>query len=164
MCYSITQVLYDFLHNNRIMTEVAQEMGRNSSTLSAELRPNHTRAKLGADELLPLFKAIRVIGYGDQLDGILHEFMMHARGDNVNGVTDSDFIPLTLQVNHSVGLLSSVAERVSKSTDEKELVHASSILRAEALPVLVRMGTIIDSRLDKIRANRTLGGLRIFVW
>ena len=97
-------------------------------------------------------------------NGILHEFMMHARGDNVNGVGDKDFIPLTLQVNHSVGMLSNVAERVSKSTDEKELIHASSILRAEALPVLVRMGTIIDSRLDRIRANKTLGGLRVFVW
>jgi hypothetical protein len=163
MSYSITQVLYDFLSQNRIMSEVARDMDTVISTLSAELRPTNSHAKLGADELVPIFNSIRNIGYGDKLEGILHEFYMHARGDRVNGVTDIDFVPLTLQVNHSVGMLSQVAERVSRTSSEKELVRASAILRAEALPVLVRMGTIIDSRLEKIRAKRSLGRLRVFV-
>lgn len=163
MSYSITQVLYNFLRQNRIMADVARELDRSLATLSAELRPTNTHAKLGADELVPIFEAIRAIGWGDRLEGIITEFFLHARGDKgVNSVSETDFVPMIMQMNSTLGLVSRVAERVATSTNEKELVSTAALLRAQLLPTVVRMGTIVDMRLARLRSER-FGPLRVFV-
>jgi hypothetical protein len=154
MSYSIAQVLYDWMHEKRIVLPIAREMGINPSTLAAELRQQRTQAKLGADELIPLFNAIRRIGYGSELKGILHQFVAEMEGREVADLPDQDLIPHVLRLNRSLGILADCAARISTISDEAELARIYTMLRTEVLPVILKMESTVASRIKDIRKSK----------
>jgi hypothetical protein len=154
MSASIAERLYDWIHERRIMSALAQEMGVKESTLSAELRPNQSSAKLGADSLVPLCQAIRNIGYGKELDGILHEFIMDLRGTNPLSIPDKDLVPHVIIMARGLGVLSSCAAKIPRMNNEAELVQLCTILRTELLPVIMQMDATIDARLRVLRKGK----------
>jgi hypothetical protein len=154
MAFSITQALYDWMHERRIVSAVAREMGINENTLSAELRSHRSQAKLGADELIPLFEAIRRIGYGQELDGILHQFCAALHDGTVVELDDGDMVPHVLKLTKSLGILSDCAARIPLTTDEDELARVSIMLRTEVLPVILKMEDMVSTRLKYLRERR----------
>jgi hypothetical protein len=154
MAFSVTEALYDWMHKRRIVCAVAREMGINETTLSAELRSRRSQAKLGADQLIPLFQAIRRIGYGRELDGILHQFYAALRGEEGNTLPDSDLVPHVLKLTCSLGILSDCAARIPQTTDEDELARLSTMLRTEVLPVILNMDSLLSSRLKHLLERR----------
>lgn len=154
MDYSITRVLYDWMHEKRIVTLVAQEMGMKDCTLSAKLRPSNPQAKLSADELVQLFSAVRQVGYGKELSGILHEFVRACQGTVEFEADGTDMIPHVLELVRGLGLLSDVAGRIATISDEEELIKLSTMIRTEILPVVLRMESLVDARLEKLRGHR----------
>jgi hypothetical protein len=154
MSYSITQVLYDWMHEKRIVALVAREMGMIDSTLSAKLRPSNPQAKLSADELVPLFDAIRREGYEKELEGVLHEFIQALRDPGSLLESDEPMVPLVLSLARGLGALSECAGRIASTTDEGELVKMCTMLRTEVLPVVLRMEALVDSRLKKVRKGQ----------
>ena len=154
MSYSITQVLYDWMHEKRIVTLVAKEMGVKDSTLSAKLRPSNPQAKLTADELVPLFEAFRRVGYGKESEGVLYEFIQALQNRDAHLENDETMIPLVLSLAKRLGMLSECAGKIDTINDDGELVRLCTMLRTEVLPVILRMEAIVDARLKKIRSGR----------
>jgi hypothetical protein len=155
MAFSITQALYDWMHERRIVSSVAREMGMNENTLSAELRSHRSQAKLGADELIPLFEAIRRIGYGRELDGIIHQFCAALHNGTPDEDNDGDLVPHVLTLTKSLGILSECAARIPQSVDESELARVSIMLRTEVLPVILKMEDMVSARVKDLRSRRT---------
>jgi hypothetical protein len=148
--YSITEVLHDWMLSRRIITDVAREMGMNSSTLAAKLRPNAIQSHLNADELLPLFKAARKAGYGKELDGILHHFMREAEGaESVKPSSTSLLTQVRSLITNSAMLFDS-ADRISKMKDPKEIRALRTMVSTEMLPVMLQVDSLLDRRLTKI--------------
>lgn len=153
MTYSITRVLHQWMCKRRIIKVVAQAMGKSDITLAAELRPSSRQAKLGADELVPLFQAVRQVGYGRELDGILYHFMRALQGSELAIRTDPNMVSHVLSLVTSLGTLSACASNIATSTDEAELERLGLKLRTEVLPVVLRMEALVYSRLDSIRGH-----------
>jgi hypothetical protein len=124
------------------------------NTLSAELRSHRSQAKLGADQLIPLFGAIRRIGYGAELDGILHQFYAALRDGAQSDLDEGDLVPHVLKLTKSLGILSDCVARIPKTTDEEELARVSIMLRTEVLPVILKMEDMVSARLDYLRSRR----------
>ncbi|MBU0507205.1 hypothetical protein KKH27_00015 [bacterium] len=156
MGFSIVDVLYEWMCERRIITAVAQQMGVSEATLSAELRRRKSQAKLGADELIPLFNAIRAIGYGDELKGIVHRFIRELRGEELSQVPDRDIVPLVLELTRGLGILSECAAAASRADNKKELETLRRMVRHEILPVVLRMESLIEHRLQQL--ERTHAG------
>ena len=154
MQFSITEALHDWMNKRRIISAVAQKMGKNATTLSAELRPSRYEAKLGADELVPLFNAIREIGYGDELNGILFRYIKSLKGEANVLVADDEIIPLVLQLSCVFSSFTECMARVPKSNDEEELIRVRRVLRTEILPALLKMEDLLEGRLRKVRGRR----------
>ncbi|HEY3297001.1 MAG TPA: hypothetical protein VGL38_16325 [bacterium] len=153
MSYSVTQALYDWLHEKRLIRAVARDMGISESTLAARLCPNRD-GKLGADDMVPLFQAIRRIGYGAELNGILHQYIAELKGDELANVADQDLIPHVLKLSKSLGILSDCAARISQISDEDELASLNTMLRTEVLPVVMKMENTISSRIVALRKSK----------
>ena len=153
MSYSVTQALYDWMHEKRLIRAVAREMGISESTLAAELCPGRG-AKLGADELISLFHAIRRIGYAEELNGILYNYVGELKGTELADVPDQDLIPQVLKLSKSLGILSDCAARIGQISDEDELTKLNTMLRTEVLPVVMRMESTISSRIHAIRTSK----------
>ena len=151
MAFSISQVLYDWMHEKRIVSAVAQEMRIKEATLSAELRPSNPHAKLGADELIPLFQAIRNIGYGSELEGILHRFTGALRDSDLSEIPETDLVPHVLTLARGLGMLSDCVVRIPQVQDEVELTRLCTMLRTEILPVVLKMESMMTARLRDIR-------------
>ena len=152
MPYSVSEALYEWLHEKRLIRAVAREMFISESTLAAELSPERA-AKLGADELIPLFDAIRRIGYGAELNGILYQFLGLLKGAANADVADQDLIPHVLKLSRSVGILSDCAGRISEISDEEELVRLCTMLRTEVLPVVMKMEAAVSARIQVLRKS-----------
>ncbi|RPH93293.1 hypothetical protein EHM69_10700 [candidate division KSB1 bacterium] len=150
MPFSITDALYEWMHKRRIVSAVAQCLGVKESTLSSELHPARYHAKLGADELIPLCEAIRQIGYGHELRGILHRFISELENEESRELPEGDLIPQVLKLNSGLGTLSECAAHVSRMDDEAELIQLRTMLRTEMLPVLLKMEDTIEHRLKTI--------------
>ena len=153
MSYSVTQALYDWLSEARLIRAVAQEMGVREGTLSSQLCPGRG-AKLGADELVPLFHAIRNIGYGSELNGILYQYIAELKGDELANVPDQDLVPHVLKLSKSLGILSNCAARISQISDVDELSGLNTMLRTEVLPVVINMENTIATRIATLRRTR----------
>jgi hypothetical protein len=151
MSFSMTEVLYEWMHELRIVSAVAQEMGIKESTLSAELRPTNAHAKLGVDELVPLFNAIRKIGYGTELEGIQHRFIGALRDSNLTEMPETDMVPQVLALARGLGILCDCAGRIPQLSDTAELSRLCTMLRTEILPVVLKMESMMASRLKDIR-------------
>lgn len=160
MSTPITETLYEWMHRRRIMTEVAREMGVNVHTLAGELRPTNPQAKLGADELAPLFAAIRRVGYGHELRGILHGLVRDLKGESdLSWADEREFVPNALMLSKCVGLLCDSATKLDRIEDEEELVRMRSMIRSELVSVAMRMEAIVETRLTKLRRQRRRSGL-----
>jgi hypothetical protein len=126
-------------------------MGIKEATLSAQLRPTNPHAKLGADELIPLFQAIRNIGYGSELEGILHRFVGALRDSEHAEIPETDLVPHVLALARGLGILSDCAGRIPHIRDEVELTRLCTMLRTEILPVVLKMESMMASRIKDIR-------------
>jgi hypothetical protein len=154
MMFSISETLYDWLHGKRIVAVVAREMGIKECTLSSKLRPNCPASKLGADELPELFDAIRRIGYGSELRGVLHDYVAQIEGKDTLAIPDGDLIPHVLTLTRCLGVLSQCAGRISQISDEEELSRLRTMLRTEVLPVVLKMEDTIEARMSHLRKGR----------
>lgn len=151
MSYSITRVLYGWMHKRRIVTDVALEMNVPVTTLCAELSPKRFAAKLGADSLVPLFQAIRQAGYGEELNGILFGFIRELKGEELASIADEDLVPQVLSLARSLGNLSECADRIPRISQMDELQKIHTLLITEMLPVVLQMESIIVSRMNVLR-------------
>lgn len=147
MAGSITEILYDWLHKRRLVTATAQRMGMNPITLSAKLRPSNGQAKLGADELVPLFNAIREMGYGKELAGMLHRFIADLKGRERQTIPDEQLEPLIVQLTRGLAFFSEFAVRVPSQTNKVELARMRTMLRTEILPAVLRLEATIERGL-----------------
>ena len=150
----ITQILYDWMVERRIVSLVARKMGTNPATLSAELRTKSTHAKLGANDLVPLCNAIREAGLGRQLDGLLHPFVEELMGDLPDAVNAEEYVSSVLSLSRCVGLLSESATRVNQIEDEQELTRLRTMIRTELLTLTMRMDAIVDTQLARLNEGR----------
>ena len=147
---SISRVLYEWLHERRIVAVVAQHMGMDKSTLSAKLRPCTNRARLSADELLLLVDAVREAGYGKELKGILHPFMEAMRGTEPVSITPTDLMYRMRDLGKGIYTLFDCAARIPKMNDEEEIRRLKIQVRTEVLPVVLQMEELLDQRLKKV--------------
>jgi hypothetical protein len=156
MDFSLTNALYEWMHERRIVNAVAREMGVYETTLHAELRPTNHSAKLGADTLIPLCRAIRRLGYGHELDGLLHQFMREMRDCSDNQREEKDIVSQVLTLGRSLGMLAECADRIPHITDEAELVRLATAVRTQVLPTVMQIESIIANQLVKVRKKRKL--------
>ena len=154
MSAPITQILYEWMVKRRIVSLVAREMGVNPGTLSAELRTHNPHAKLGADDLVPLCRAICRAGYEKELRGLLHPFVGELMGQAADTVDDKQFVPSVLNLSRCVGLLSESATRLNQIEDERELAGIRTMIRTELLSVAMLMDAIVADRIVKLRRKR----------
>jgi hypothetical protein len=147
MSLLISEVVHRWLHERRIISEVAEEMGKSVSTLSAELRPSRTNAKLGADDLIPLFNAVRQIGYGRELDGILYSFIAELKGDDLPAASDDDLLPEVLKLTSSVGDVFQWISQPSRTENTAELERILDELQSQVLPAALQLERLVSSRL-----------------
>ncbi len=148
MCTSITRTLYECLKQKRLMAAVAQRMGIPHSTLAAELQGEKFRAKLGADELIPLFRAIREVEGGAELDGILKKFVRELQGEEVDAAAAEEFGQLLFGVIQGIGVLSQSAAQIESLNGRRELAKLKTKIRGEIIPAVYKLEDIIDSRLS----------------
>ena len=147
----ITDVLFLWLHKQRLIAAVAREMGVNESTLSAELRPKLPLAKLGANQLVPLFDAIRRLGYGAQLDGILSRYIAELKGESADVTPlDSDLTPYVLTLYRCLSVFPAGDTLLSGIKDRAELASLSVLLQTEILPMVLRMDAMVNARLEAV--------------
>jgi hypothetical protein len=152
--YSITLVLYEWMHERRIVSAVAQVMGISGSTLSAKLRPTAAQARLSADELVSLFAAIREVGYRTELEGILHGFNEACRGIESVKTGPVAMVPQVLALAKGVGVLSDSAGRISRMNHEADLQRLCIMVRTEILPIVLQVECLLMRRLEKVRKNK----------
>ncbi|MFZ5432161.1 MAG: hypothetical protein ACOZB3_00155 [Calditrichota bacterium] len=151
MEYSIVGVLHDWMHKKRITKAVAQQMGKNENTFYAEISQRPNGAKLGADDLVPLFNAIRAIGYGDELRGILKRFISELKGLDLQKIPDSELIPRVLHMQIGLATFLECAARIPSIMDTEELLTVRRLLNTEIVPVLMKMDYTIELRLTYLQ-------------
>jgi hypothetical protein len=145
------------MNKRRIESEVAREMDVPVATLSAKLSPKRPQAKLAADELLPLFEAIRRIGYGSELRGVVYRFLRDLRGDEQEAVAEEkNLVPQILTLVKCLGMMSECANGIHSSTNVAELDKMRIMLRTEVLPVVLQMESILASRVETLRPPHKL--------
>jgi hypothetical protein len=154
MSHLISMELYNWMNERRIESEVAREMGVPVATLLAELCPGRASAKLGADHLVPLFDAIRRIGYGREVQGILYRFVQELKGEELADAPDDDLVPQILRMVQSLGSLSARAIRVSPDTNATELQKIRILLSTELLPVVLQMEGLVATRIESLRTAK----------
>lgn len=159
MSSSITATLFVWLKKRRIIHSVAQEMGIPYVTLLYELRGRARQPKLGADELVPLFRAIRAIGYEDELNRQIRHWVRELQVDQPN--LSGDHLPDLLQLLVSnVEELSEATARLNSTESAKELMDVRNKLRTELVPAFYKLQDIVETRLEKINKKpREEGGL-----
>jgi hypothetical protein len=151
----ITDLLYTWMHRKRIVAEVARELGVHEQTLSAELRPHHPIAKLGANQLVPMFDALRKLGYGNELDGILNRFVQELKGQAAETApADGDLTPHVLALYRSLSALPTGDTLLSSIKDRAELAGLSVLLQTEILPMVLRMDAMVSARLEAVPGKR----------
>jgi hypothetical protein len=147
---SLSHVLFIWLHERRIVADLARHMGIDKSTLSAKLSPRKNRARLAADDLIPLFDAIREIGYGKELSGILHPFLEAMQGTDPVNINPADQVAQLAALGKGVSTLFDCAARVPQMKDPEELRRLKIQVRTEVLPLVLQMEAILDQRLQKV--------------
>ncbi len=154
MDFVLTQALYDWMHERRIVAAVADEIGMEKSTLSAELRPACTSAKLGVDTLIKLCHAVRQLGYGKELDGILHQYFDALKGPATAEPTEKNMQTSVIELTKTLGILADFSDRIYQITDEAELVKLNTMVRTVIFPTVMQIESIIESQLSKIRRKQ----------
>ncbi len=159
MEYSISQVLFDWLSQKRLVSAVARRMGMNESTLLSQLRPSTNTAKFSADDLLPLCDAIREAGYGEEMIGILKEYSERLIGGIKSTPDTSDLQNQMVKLMGAIGSISAQISDKARHSKEKDLVVLLNKLRTEVLPIVVQLEAELDDRLRKVRKKGTEPGL-----
>jgi hypothetical protein len=153
MADSISAVLYRWMHQRRIESEVARELEIPVPTLAAKLSSRRVGVKLAADELVPLCRAIRDIGYGEELNGILFGFVRELKGEELGNLADENLLPQILSLVRSLGYLSECADRIPRITRYDELEKIRTMLTTEVFPLVMQMENIIQSRIEALRPS-----------
>ncbi|MCB9358270.1 MAG: hypothetical protein H6508_00040 [Calditrichaeota bacterium] len=158
MSYQISEVIFDWLHRKRLISTVARHMGVVENTLIAKLRPTTQTAKLAADDLIPLFEAIRKAGYGNEFVGIVREYTRRLEGElrDIPGSLD-----MQSQIYRLMSGIGSIAEHLvdsARHSDEKEVVALLNKLRTEVLPVVMQLEATMADKLSQIRKLRRSSG------
>lgn len=151
MEHSITQVLYDWLSQKRLVSAVARRMGVNENTLLAKLKPGTTTARFTADELLPLCDAIRDAGYGEELIGIMKEYSELLLGEIRATPNTSDLQLQMVKLMTAIGSISAQIGDKARHSTEKDLVVLLNKLRTEVLPIVVQLEADLSDRLRAVR-------------
>jgi hypothetical protein len=151
--FSITQILYGWMRQKRIIADVARQMGVRPSTLSGELRPENPQAKLGADSLVPLFGALRKLGYTREVRGILMQFTAALQGQYDEEASPDDFVAGILTVNRCLGYLSERGASLASLEDEDQLVSLRNMITTELSSAVERMEAAVQLRLQQIHSK-----------
>ena len=151
MSSSITQTLFHWMKEKRIIAPVAKRMGIPYSTLVAELRSDPHQAKLGADRLAPLFQAIRASQYGHELQGLVRSFVRELEGDEPATVSTKDYGASLLTLVTCIGELSKSASQIKDAKSERELNRLKTMIRTEIIPAVYKLEDIIDRRLVRLQ-------------
>jgi len=154
MAYLITEVLFDWLQTKRLISAVARRMGVNENTLISQLRPTTNTAKFAADDLVPLFDAIRDAGYAQELVGIVREYAERLQGDiQTLGSNESEQTQL-IRLISGVGAIAEQLADSTKRSSEPELVALLNKLRTEVLPTIIQLEANLADKLTSIRKNK----------
>jgi hypothetical protein len=158
MSSSITQTLFHWMKEKRIIAAVAKCMGIPYTTLVAELRSGPRQAKLGADRLVPLFNAIRDAQYGTELEGMVKSFVRELEGEQPVRVSAKDYGGQVLTLVKCIGVLSESSARVKDAESERELIRLKTMIRAEIIPAVYKLEDIIDRRLARRQKKAKTAG------
>jgi hypothetical protein len=151
MSSNISGTLYVWLKDKRLMDAVARRMGKPPSTLAAELKSEKFRSKLGADDLVPLFRAIRETDYATEFEGVLKKFIKELGGERAETATVEQFGSLLFSVMQGIALLSKSADHIQNLTTAQELERLKTEIRAEIVPAVYKLEAIVDDRLTCMR-------------
>jgi len=149
----ISKILHEFLTTHRIMADVARRIDGNLSTLASELNPKCGYAKFGIDDLPRLCKAVREIGYGKEMDGILHEYFETFRDSRPVSETTDNLAVLTSSLMAKTAALADGTAKLLNSTDDRNLRVVRQLIKSELIPTALRLGSLIDDRLKKEKGN-----------
>jgi hypothetical protein len=130
----------------------------NESTLLSQLRPTTHTSKFAADDLLPLFNAIRDAGYGDELAGILCEYSLRLSGEIKPGANKADLQNQMVRLMGAIGVISSQLSDISRHSSERDLVALLNTLRTEVLPIVVQLENDLGDRLRRARNKESEPG------
>ena len=155
MTSSISYTLYLWLKEKRLMEAVAKRMGKPHSTLVAELKGAKYRSKLGADELVPLFQAIRETDYRTEFEGILKKYLRELGGEQTEFVSVHQFGTLLFSVMQSVATLSKPGDRIENLKTARELSLMKTKIRTEIVPAVYKLEAIVDDQLALMRERRS---------
>lgn len=154
MAYLITEVLFDWLQKKRLISAVARRMGVNENTLISQLRPTTNTAKFAADDLVPLFDAIREAGYAQELIGIVREYAERLQGDILTvGSQESEQTQLMRLVS-GVGAIAEQLADNTKRSNEADLVTLLNRLRTEVFPTLLQLEANLADKLSAVRKHK----------
>jgi hypothetical protein len=149
----ISKILHEFLATHRIMAEVARRTGWNLSTLASELNPHCAYAKFGIDDLTILCNTVREIGYGKEMDGILHEYFESFRDSAPASEAPDNLAMLASSLMAKTAALADGTTKLLNSTDERDLKVVRQMIKSELIPTALRLGSLIDDRLRKESGN-----------
>ena len=145
----ISHVLHEFLHTRRILAEVARRLDTKLSTLAAELNPNAGYAKFGIDDFERLCKAVREIGYGGEMDGILHEYFENLKDHKIDTETSDNLVVLSASLMSKTAALADGTMKLLDSSDDAQLQVIKQMIRSELIPTAMRLTYLIDRQLNE---------------
>ncbi|MCB9369607.1 MAG: hypothetical protein H6507_10915 [Calditrichaeota bacterium] len=151
MTVTITERLHDFLFEKKLITEVAKRMGKKLTTLASELNPGASYAKFGINDFLPLCVAVREMGYGDELDAILHEYfeaLKSGTSSQSEPYSSQELSAMVVELMTNTATLANKASKLFGTTDKRELREVRSLISQHLLPTALKLAASIDSELD----------------
>jgi len=129
-------------------------MRLDASTLSAKLRPNANQARLSAEELVPLCDSIRKMGYGVELDGILHRYILLLQGRRLAKAGRKTMMSHVMKMGKGMSVLMDWADRGHATDNPEEIRRLMMMIRTEMLPEILQMESLLDRRLKRVNRTR----------
>lgn len=148
MSEKITLTLFEWLKSKRLIHSVAKEMGKPYTTLLYELRNRPRQPKLGADELVPLFGAIRAVGYREELDSLLKPWIGKIRGSEAESNSICEVQDLIDSLLRGTEAITITAVKMNPRTSGADLATFQARLRSEVLPAYAKLQSIIERKLE----------------
>jgi hypothetical protein len=135
------------------MAEVARRLDVKLSTLASELNPKATNAKFGIDGFEELCKVVREIGYGKELDGILHEYFEEIKHYRIESESTDNLTDLAMSLMSNTAALADGTTKLMKSADDAQLRKVKEMIRSELIPTAMRLDYLIDRHLNETSSS-----------
>ncbi len=87
------------------------------------------------------------MGFGDELDAILHEYFEALKTDNHPHRSPQDLSSMVLELIDNTATLANMASKLHGSTDVSELRNVQALIRQHLIPTALKLSANIDTKL-----------------